>query len=268
MIEKKVRIKHEKGIHARVAAALVHKANDIQEKHNVKIFIRYKEKSVASTSLMPLINLKVRDNEEVVIEVTGEEEKVALEEIERFFNNDFGLSDNNTINQIDNIIDENVITMEQIFQNIANGIIVIDEKDNVIIFNSFAEKIFNIKASDIIGKNIADVMPDSRLNIVEETGKPEIMVRKVISDNIILINRTPIIINNEVKGAIGIFQDISKLEKVEGELKEVKELKERLQLILQSVQDGICVINGHGIADYVNDSYLNILNIKREEILA
>lgn len=267
LIEEKIIINHEKGIHARVAAALVHKANDIQEKYKVKIFIKYKEKNVASTSLMPLINLKVRDKEEISIDVIGEKEKTALEEIVQFFNNDFGLSDNNTLNHIDSIIDENVITMEQIFQNIANGIIVTDEKDNVIIFNSFAEKIFNIKASDIIGKSIIDVMPDSRLNIVKETGKPEIMDRKVISDNIFLINRTPIIINEEIKGAIGVFQDISKLEKIEGELREVKELKERLQLILQSVQDGICVINGSGMADYVNDSYLNILNISRNDIM-
>lgn len=267
LIEKKIKINHEKGIHARVAAALVHKANDIQEKYKVKIFIKYMEKNVASTSLMPLINLKVRDKEEVSIEVAGDREESALEEIMQFFNNDFGLSDNNTINHIDSIIDENVITMEQIFQNIANGIIVTDEKDNVIIFNTFAEKVFNIKASDIIGKNITDVMLDSRLDIVKKTGKPEIMDRKVISDNIILINRTPIIINEEIKGAIGVFQDISKLEKVEGELREVKELKERLQLILQSVQDGICVINGSGMVDYVNDSYLNILNINRNDIM-
>ncbi|MDD3223972.1 MAG: HPr family phosphocarrier protein [Clostridium sp.] len=267
MIEKKIKINHEKGIHARVAAALVHKANDIQEKHNVNIFIKYNEKIVPSTSLMVLINLKVRDKEEVIIEVTGEEEEIALEEIVKFFNNDFGLLDNNTINQIDSIIDENVITLDQVFQNIGNGIIATDEKDNVIIFNSFAEKIFNIKSSDIVGKNIIDVMPDSRLNIVRETGNPEIMVRKVIYDNIILINRTPMIINEEIKGAIGVFEDISKLEKVKGELREVKELKERLQRILQSVQDGICVINGSGVVEYVNDSYLNILNITRNDII-
>lgn len=264
MTEKMIRINHGKGLHARVAAAIVHKSNYVEEKYSVKIYIKYKEKKVSATSLMPVVNLKIKDKEDICIEVNGVKEKEALKEIDDFFNSDFYLSDKNTI---DNIIDENVITTEQIFQNIANGIVVTNERDNIITFNHFAEKMLKIEASYAVGKNINEVIPDSRLNIVNKTGKAELMLRKVVNENILLLNTTPVLINGKIKGAIEVFQDISNLEKVKDELKEVKELKERLQLILQSVQDGICVIDADGRISYVNEAYVNILNIKMEDII-
>lgn len=268
MTEKTILINHGKGIHARVVASIVHRANDIQEKYGVEIFIKAKDrKKVSATSLMPMVNLKIKDKEKIIIQVEGREEIPALNDIVDFFKSDFGLTDNNTINQIDNIIDNSVITMGQIFQNIVNGIIVTDEKNNIIIFNSIAEKFFNIQENDAIGKKVNEVIENSRLSIVNKTGKPELMVKQIIGGKIVLINRTPVIIDGKVKGAIGIFQDISRLEKVKVELGEVKELQKRLQLILQSVQDGICFIDANGNVNYVNDAYINILGIKKEDIL-
>ena len=162
---------------------------------------------------------------------------------------------------------DNMLTIEQIFQNIDCGIIVTDEKDNILIFNSFAEKLIKKKANEVIGKNILDVIPNGRLSIVNKTGKPELMYKQVLGENVVVINRTPVIIEGKPKGAIAIFNDISNLEKVKEELIQVKELENRLQLILQSVQDGICVLDGCGIITYVNAAYVNILNIKKEDIL-
>jgi PAS domain-containing protein len=65
---------------------------------------------------------------------------------------------------------------------------------------------------------------------------------------------------------VAIFEDVSQIEKVTGELKEVKELEERLQLILDSVQDEICVLDKDGFITYVNSSYLNILKQSKEKV--
>ncbi|WP_209701717.1 HPr family phosphocarrier protein [Clostridium algifaecis] len=268
LIEKTIVINHGKGIHARAAASIVHRTNDIQGKYGVEIFISAKDrKKVSATSLMPLVNLKIKDKEKIIIQVQGKDETAALDDVVDFFKKDFGLNDNNTINQIDNIIDNSVITMGQIFQNIVNGIIVTDEKDNIIIFNSIAEKFFGIQENAAIGKKINEVIENSRLNVVNNTGKSELMIKQVIGERIVLINRTPVVIDGKVKGAIGIFQDISSFEKVKFELDEVKELQKRLQLILQSVQDGICFIDAKGNINYVNDAYINILGISRNDIL-
>ncbi|WP_238881729.1 sigma 54-interacting transcriptional regulator [Clostridium sp. YIM B02551] len=268
VLYKEAIIKHEKGLHARVLAMVVHKVSELQKIYNVEFFIIYKEKKkVLATSLMPLVLLKVRQNEKVTIEAHGEKPEKALNILCDYLQSDFNLEDKSTMNQVDNIINNNTITLEQVFSNIPNGIIASDENDIITIFNEEAERILDLSSSDVIGKKVYDAVPLSNLHEINKTGKSELMVREVINNRILLINRTPIVIDKIPKGALSIFSDISNLEKVKDELKTVKELQERLQLILETVQDGICVINSEGYITYVNRAYLRILNEKEENIL-
>jgi PAS domain S-box-containing protein len=160
-----------------------------------------------------------------------------------------------------------MITAEQVFASIANGLIITDDNDTITVFNPAAEKILNISAAAVIGKNVDEAIPNSRLSIVKQTGHPELNYRQSIGKSVIITNRTPIIIDGHVKGTVAIFEDISAYEKVVWELREVKELKERLQLILESVQDGICVLDKEGYITYVNSSYLRIVDGKREQLI-
>lgn len=265
---RQVRIHHEKGLHARMAAMVVNKANELEKKYKVELYISYKnKKKVPATSLMPLVLLKIRRFEEIGVEALGDEPEAALDEMIKFLKSDFNKQDENTIEQVDNIINNNTITLEQVFENTANGIMAIDENDIITIFNPSAEKILGIKATDVIGKKVTNILPSSRLDIVKNTGAEEIAYKQVVGNRIILTNRSPILIEGKSKGAVAIFEDISNIEKVKGELKEVKGLKERLQLILESVQDGICVLDDKGVIDYVNSAYLRIIGENKESIL-
>ncbi|XWE63956.1 sigma 54-interacting transcriptional regulator [Sporomusa sphaeroides] len=60
---------------------------------------------------------------------------------------------------------------------------------------------------------------------------------------------------------------MSVLEAVTGELKAVKELKERLQLVLASVQDGICVVDREGYITYVNPAYVELVQQSRQSLI-
>lgn len=261
-------IKHEKGLHARVVAMVVHKASEIQKKYEVELFIIYKDRSkIPATSVMPLVLLKVKKDEEVIVEAVGQNVEGALNEICEFLESDFDMSNKNDINQIDNIINTNTATWEQVFDSMANGIMVSDENDIVTVFNPAAENILGISALEVIGKKVNEVIPNSRLHIVKKTKKAELMCKQLIGDLLILTNRTPILIDGQSKGAVATFEDISKFEKITGELKEVKELKERLQLILEAVQDGICVLNKEGFITYVNPAYLRIVNEEEEDLI-
>ncbi|QGU94294.1 PAS domain S-box protein [Clostridium bovifaecis] len=265
---RKVKIHHEKGLHARMAAMVVNKANELEKKYEVELYISYKDKKkVPATSLMPLVLLKIRRLEEITVEAIGNSTEAPLDEMIEFLKSDFNKQDKNTIEQVDNIINNNTITLEQVFENTANGIMAIDENDIVTIFNPSAEKILRIQAADVIGKKVTSILPSSRLDIVKSTGKEEIAYKQVVGDRILLTNRSPILIEGKSKGAVAIFEDISNIERIKGELKEVKELKERLQLILESVQDGICVLDDKGIVDYVNKAYLRIIGESKENIL-
>ncbi|TDT61281.1 sigma 54-interacting transcriptional regulator [Fonticella tunisiensis] len=261
-------IKHEKGIHVRAAAMVVQKAHELQNKYNTTLFFKYKNQyNVPGTILMPLALLKIKKGDEIIISADGEKADAAVEEMIDFLESDFQMRNDDDINEVDNLIQYNTFTFDQIYNNIANGLIVIDENDIINIFNTSAERIMKVKAKDAIGKKIYDVIPNSRLHIVRQKKTPEIGCKQVIGESVIITNRTPIVIDGHVKGAIAVFEDISTIETMTDRLREMKELHQRLQLVLENVQDGICVVDREGYITYVNPAYLMILNEKETNLI-
>lgn len=266
--ERKAIIKHQKGLHTRVAAMVVQKAHDLNIKYQAGVFFRYREQEkIVANSLMLLCSLRIKVGDEVVVVGSGSHAKEAVLEMVTFLESDFCLDDTHAINEVDKLLQDNAFTSEQIFNSMANGLIVSDENDVITIFNPAAEGISGISASTIIGKKVYDVISSSRLHIVNKTGIGELACRQMVGNSMTITNRTPIMIDGQVKGAVAIFEDISALDKVTWELQEIKELQERLQLVLESVQDGICVLNKDGYITYVNPAYLRILDQKYEDLI-
>jgi phosphotransferase system HPr (HPr) family protein len=259
--EKRAIIQHQKGLHTRVAAMVVQKSHELSTKHKTKISFRYKSQDqIAANSLILLCSLKIKVGDEIWVIGSGKRAEYVVEQMVMFLESDFQFDNAQSMNEVDQLLQDNTFAAEQIFNSMANGLMVSDEYDLVTIFNPAAENILGICAQDVIGKKVYDVIPNSRLHLVNQTGIPELACRQTIGDSSTITNRTPIIIDGQIKGAVAIFEDISALEKITGELQEVKELKGQLQLILESVQDGICVVNKEGDISYVNPAYLRIVN--------
>ncbi|WP_371375603.1 sigma 54-interacting transcriptional regulator [Sporomusa aerivorans] len=260
-------INHDRGLHARVAAMIVQKAYELE--HNLQVKLYFKRpggSAVPAVSIMPLVSLRIKQGDTVWVEASGPAANAAAEEMALFLESDFPLADADTISQVDHLLQANAFTAEQIFVSMANGLIVTDENDGITIFNPAAERILGIPASRAIGDTAQNIIPGSRLHIVARTKEPEIGCRQSIGSLTILTNRTPIIADSQVRGAMAIFEDISVLEAVTGELKAVKELKERLQLVLESVQDGICVVDKEGSITYVNPAYVELVKQDRDKL--
>ncbi len=265
---KKAVIKYKKGLHTRVAAMVVQKANELQLKYHTSLYLHYKEyKKIPASSLMPLISLQIKKGDEVWVSANDETLDFVEKEMVEFLESNFEVKDNQTIDQVDNLLHNSSITSEQVFNNIANGLVVIDENDIITIFNLAAEKIMGISGKKAIGKKVYEVIPNSRLHIVNKTGISELGCRQIIGNSVIITDRTPIFVDGQIKGAVAVFQDISKLEKITGELQSVRELKERLHLILETVQDGICVLDKDGYVTYVNPAYLRIVGQTSEQLV-
>lgn len=266
--EKKAVIHHDKGLHTRVAAMVVQKVHDIQQRYKVAIFFRYQQQEkVLASSLMLLISLRVQEGEALWVSAQGEEPEAAVDELIAFLESDFEFTSEASREAVDQILQDNSFTAEQIFNSIANGLMVSDEEDNIVVFNPAAEKIMGLRASDVIGKKVYETIPNSRLHIVNRTGQAELGWRQVVGQSVTITNRTPIMIDQQIKGAVAIFEDISALEKTTWELQEIRELKERLQLILETVQDGICVMNKEGEITYVNPAYLRIVDQTQADLV-
>ncbi len=105
--------------------------------------------------------------------------------------------------------------IELITQFVNDGVMAIDYKSNITFFNKSAEKIFNFKAEDVIGKRISDVIKNSTLH--EQIKNPKIIVGSIqnIGKGIIAISQAPIIVDGEVKGAVATFQDVTEVQRLE-----------------------------------------------------
>lgn len=260
LFEKEAIIYHENGIHVRVAAMIVQKSHELYQKYRCKIYLRGKNSErIEMHSLMLLVALKISCGDSVFVSTDGINPELAVNEMVAYLEGDLTVPTPMEMREVDQLLHENAFTAEQIFSSMANGLIVTNQDDIVTVCNPAAAKLLGVHESKVIGKKVYDVVPNTRLHIVNQTGKGEIASRQKIGDAWTITNRTPIIIDGKVRGATALFEDISALEKIKWEFYEVKELQERLQLILETVQDGICVLNKEGDIIYVNPAYLRIL---------
>lgn len=95
------------------------------------------------------------------------------------------------------------------------GIIVTDRNGIITEFNPSAENILGIKSSDVIGSNVQDTLPNTRLHIVMEKQKAEYNKIQDIGDIKILTNRSPIFNNGKVIGSLSTFQNITTIREAE-----------------------------------------------------
>lgn len=266
--EKEIIIKNPKGLHTRAAAIVSFKATKINKKYNANLFIQKskKESKLPIASMLALTTLGIRKGERVLISCEGNEnQKLALNEMEECL---IGQIDVETVDmeEIDRVLDKNTLTSESLIESISNGVLVVNEDNIVILFNNAAEKITGIKRNEIIGKKADQVLEGSKLHEVLKTGRESVQDKQKLDKTTIITNRTPIILDNNIIGAVAVFQDISEIERLSNQLESVMEIKERFGNILNYANDGICMVDEKGIITYLNPEFERIWNLSSDEI--
>ena len=109
------------------------------------------------------------------------------------------------------------------------GIVAIDNQLTVTIFNQKAREILGVDG-DLIGKNIYDVLPDTRLPEILNYNSPIYNKELQINNHNILSNRIPIRVNDYTVGAVAVFQDRTEVKKLAEELTGVKEFVQALRI--------------------------------------
>ncbi len=106
-----------------------------------------------------------------------------------------------------------------------DGIIALDKEGRITVFNKTSEKISGWKAEEAIGKYITNIIPKAHCHNLLETGQPEIAEFLDIGDTKVIANRVPIIVDNKVEGVVTTFQQVERLQKLEGKVR--RKLAER-----------------------------------------
>jgi len=141
--------------------------------------------------------------------------------------------------QIATLLDER----EAIVQSVREGIVAIDRQQRITLFNDAARRLLGI-TTDVTGKTINEIVPNSRLPYVLETGLPEYDQEQVINDTVILTNRVPIRSGKEVVGAVASFRDRTEVKRLAEELTGVKKLVEGLRAQSHEFMNKLHTISG------------------------
>ena len=160
--------------------------------------------------------------------------------------------------------------IEAILEAAHNGIIAINTEGIITLFNKAAEELTRRKKSYALGKHLSEVIiPQELLEALkEEDFQPQCKIYMEYSKgkHIYLTNRSRIVENGKIVGAVGVFQDISEIEFISEELQSVKQLYKELEGIIESSYDGILVTKPDGEIIKVNRAHERITGFPRESI--
>jgi phosphotransferase system HPr (HPr) family protein len=263
-----IRINNKNGLHTRIAAMIARQSQKIETTWQCQLYLRREntQSAVPCNSVLPLVSLKIKKGEVVEIYSRNVESGEAVYRLATFISQtpEFEFPETEAI---DIMLQENTLTSEKIFESIDNGLIAMDSQGIINIFNRAAEEITGIKAIDIIGKKADMWVPNFSLKELLNSKKENLGLKHKIGKRWVITNKSPIIVNEEVVGGVVVFQDISQIEELSCELNSVKELKEKLNNILEAVDDGICMINRNQEVTYVNHPFVKMFNKEGMQVL-
>ncbi|MEH7387341.1 PAS domain-containing protein, partial [Bacillus sp. JJ1521] len=122
----------------------------------------------------------------------------------------------NQLKHILNLLDEREKEVEQlkeIIELLYDGVIMIDRQGLITMMNQTYCEFLGVKVQNVIGKHVKEVIENTRMHIVVETGQSEIGSFMIVKDKSIIVMRTPIWKEGKVVGAIGkvLYTDINEL---------------------------------------------------------
>lgn len=114
--------------------------------------------------------------------------------------------------------EETIYLLDSIFGHLPISVIITDADGNVLMLNDHYADFLKVNKEQVIGRNVNDVVPNTRIPIVLATGKSEISGQHVYGNGIkSIVHRIPLFgEDGEVAGCLGIvlfesMEDLSKL---------------------------------------------------------
>lgn len=157
--------------------------------------------------------------------------------------------------------------LEAVFNSAHNGILAINRHGIITSLNPAAEEPTRSTQEKAVGRLLTDVIIPTGLLEVVRSGIPEFGTKFQVGRRQYISNRTPIIKDGEVVGAVGVFQDISEIERILQELQGVKQLNEELKTTVASSYDGILICDSQGKILRCNPAVGRILEAPWENLV-
>ncbi|MGG4493124.1 sigma-54 interaction domain-containing protein [Brevibacillus reuszeri] len=108
--------------------------------------------------------------------------------------------------------------MEAVVNSAHDAVIAVDRLGNITLVNEHAKILLGL-TGEVLGKPIADYIPHSDMLRVLKTGRQELGDVATVLDRSIVINRIPVIVKDQIVGAVSNFKEISDIQKMEMSLR-------------------------------------------------
>ena len=158
--------------------------------------------------------------------------------------------------------------LEVILNSTHDAMIAVDKNGTITIFNRAAEKLTGVKSEDALGKPVLEVIENSRLPNVLETGVAELNREQPLRNTRIITNRMPVRDEQgNIIGAVAVFRDISEIRQLAEQVTNLKEIQSMLEAIFNSTQDAISVVDQHGMGVMVNPAYTRLTGLSGKDVI-
>lgn len=154
------------------------------------------------------------------------------------------------------------VEKKSILDTIHEGIIAIDENSNITLINDSALKLLGINEKNIVGRHVEEVVPNTRLQHVLETGIAEYDREQSLNNTVIITNRVPINDGEKRVGAIATFRDKTMVIKLAEELTGVKQIVGGLRANTHEFMNKLHVISGLIELGELEEAKKYIINVK------
>ncbi|SES21275.1 sigma 54-interacting transcriptional regulator [Salipaludibacillus aurantiacus] len=93
--------------------------------------------------------------------------------------------------------------METIIEFAHDGIVMVDKEGFITMINQEYADFLEVDAEEVTGKHVTDIIENTRMHLVAETGKPEIADIQPIKGDYMVATRLPIFKEGKLEGAVG-----------------------------------------------------------------
>jgi transcriptional regulator with PAS, ATPase and Fis domain len=119
---------------------------------------------------------------------------------------------------------ERMELLEVILDASAEGLMFVNRDGIITYINRSYEEIHKVKAENVIGRHVTEIIENTRMHLVVKTGIPEVTEFQLESLRRYIVSRIPVFKNGLLIGAIGkiIFRDIDSVEQLASKVDRLK----------------------------------------------
>lgn len=161
------------------------------------------------------------------------------------------------------------IDLAQAFQSISQGIVLVDGNGAVCHWNILAERLFRLKAQEVLHNKISKILPDlaDPLTACLRSGQPHQSHLELGNKIPVLILADPISQGGFVVGAVAVCLNLDELQRLSKETASVKNIKDWLDAVIDSSYDGLWICDHEGTVIRVNRASERINQLKAEQVI-